>query len=271
VSIVITGATGKLGLLIIERLLEQVPAQQIVACVRRLDAGKPYEAQGIEVRYCDYDRPESLAAAFAGASRLLMISSPHHDDTIRLRQHAHVIEAAKQSKVEHLLYTGFAFPERGACSPVWMHLATEYAIRAAGMPFTFLRNALYTDFVQALDLPEAIGKGQLDVAPGDWSFHSVTRRDLAVAIAAVLAAPGEHRNRTYELAAPVAWTFADLAAILSELSGWQVAVQQDSQVRHWIYGFLARIDTSSTSNDLTHLLGRPVTTLRESVKELLAP
>lgn len=269
-SIVITGANGKLGSFVIEQLLRKVPADRIVACVRRPESGKPYEEQGISVRYCDYDRPESLAKAFAGASRLLLISSSHHDDATRLRQHAHAIEVAKQAKVEHLLYTGFAFPEKGTCSPVWMHLATEYAIRAAGIPFTFLRNALYTDFVGALDLHAAIRKGQLDIFPGDWKFHSVTRTDLAAAIAAVLSEPG-HTNKTYELAAPRTWTFEELAAALSSLSGKTITVRQDPQMRHWIYGFIGKIDTASASDDLERLLGRPVMSLKESVKTLLEP
>ncbi|TBL80991.1 SDR family oxidoreductase [Paenibacillus thalictri] len=268
-SIAITGANGKLGSLIIKQLLQKSPQEQIIACVRRLESGKSYEEQGISVRLCDYDQPESLEQAFAGVSQLLMISSSHHDDTIRLRQHAHVIEAAKKSKVEHIFYTSFAFLENGSSSPVWLHLATEYAIRTAGIPFTFLRNALYTDFVEVLDLHAAIKKGRLDIAPGDWKFHSVTRFDLAAAIAAVLTGHG-HKNKAYELTASRTWTFVDLAAALSSLSGKSISVHQNPEIQHWIYRFISKIDVSSLSDDLEKLLGRPVMPLTESIKTLIS-
>ncbi|OBZ17196.1 SDR family oxidoreductase [Bacillus sp. FJAT-26390] len=268
-SIVITGANGKLGNLIIKQLLQKVPPNQIIACVRRLESGKPFEEQGISVRLCDYDQPESLEQAFVGASQLVLISSSHHDDTIRLRQHAHVMEAAKKSKAEHILYTSFAFPENGSSSPVHLHLATEHAIRAAGIPFTFLRNALYTDFVEVLDLNAAIKKGKLSIFPGDWKFNSVTRLDIAAACAAVLSEPG-HRNKTYEFTTSRPWTFGDLAAALSDLSGKTITLEQDPQIQNWIYGFLSKIDTSSISNDLERILGRPVITLKESIKTFIS-
>lgn len=95
-STVITGANGRLGRFIIKGLLHRVQPDQIVACVRHMESGKSLEELGIAVRFCDYDEPASLEEAFAGASRLLFISSPHPDDTVRLRQHAHVVEAAKK-------------------------------------------------------------------------------------------------------------------------------------------------------------------------------
>ncbi|CAG7651315.1 Quinone oxidoreductase 2 [Paenibacillus solanacearum] len=267
-SIFITGANGQLGRLVINRLLSKMPPEHIIAGVRRLESGQPYAEQGISVRLCDYDQPASLEPAFAGVSKLLFISSSHHDDTVRLRQHAHVIEAAKKSKVAHMLYTSFAFPEQGSGPPIPLHLATEHAIRAAGIPFTFLRNALYTDFVGALDLHEAITKGTLRIAPGDWKFNSVTRQDLADASAAVLSESGHH-NRIYELTAPTPWTFEDLAAALSSHAAQTVSLYPDPEVRHWIYGFLSKIDTSSTSDDLERLLGRPAASLAQSIAPLI--
>lgn len=268
-SIIITGTSGKLGSIIIEQLLRRVPADQIVACVRRLETGKHFEEQGIAVRFCDYDQPDSLEQAFAGASRLLLISSPHHDDTVRIRQHAQVIEAAKKTKVDHFLYTSFAFPENSAIPLSHLHLATEHAIRTTGIPYTLLRNGLYMDFVGTLDLNAAIATGKLNVYPGNWKFNSVTRLDLAAAIAAVLL-EHSHENKTYELTAPTAWTFSDLAAALSDLAGKPISLCQDPQIQNWIYGFLSKIDTSSTSDDLEKLLGHPVTALKESIKPFIA-
>ncbi len=268
-SIVITGANGKLGSLIIKQLLKKISADQIVACVRQPEKAEEYLKQGIEVRLCDYDKPESLEQAFAGASKLLLISSSHTDDTARLRQHAHVIEAAKKAKAEHLLFTSFAFLGTGSISPSHLYLATEHAILTTGIPYTFLRNALYTDFVGVLGLDAAIATGELSTYPGDWKFNTVTRNDLAVGIAAALTEAG-HENKTYELTAPRSWTFNDLAIILSDLTGKPVLLRQDPQIQNWIYGFLGKIDTSSTSADLEKLIGGPVTSLRESIKPFIA-
>nr|WP_042163332.1 NAD(P)H-binding protein [Paenibacillus gorillae] len=268
-SIVITGANGKLGSLIIERLLQKVAADQIVACVRDLEKGKHFHEYGIEVRLCDYDKPDTLEQAFAGASKLLFIASSNQDDTIRLRQHAHVIEAAKKSKVEQLLFTSFAFLEQDSISTSHLYMATEHAILTAGMPYTFLRNSLYTDFVGVLGLDAAIAAGELRIAPGDWSFNTVTRDDLARGIAAVLS-EGDHRNKIYELTASRPWTFDDLAAALSDLSGKSVVLQEDAGIQNWIFGFLRKINTSSTSTDLERLIGGPVTPLKESIKPFIA-
>ncbi|WP_025678535.1 NAD(P)H-binding protein [Paenibacillus massiliensis] len=268
-SIVITGASGKLGHLIIEQLLHQISPERIIAGVRRLEAGDSYRAAGIQVRLCDYDQPESIEQAMAGASQLLLISSSHADDTIRFRQHAHVIEAAKRMKVEHLVYTSFAFPEHGSGPPVHLHLATEYAIRASGIAYTFMRNALYTDIIEALDLQTIIAEQQIVCPPEAWTFNTVIRADLAAATANVLAQPSKHRNRIYELTASTSWNFSDLAAALSELVGTPMAVQQDPQLQHWIFNFLRTIDTSSTTTDLEQLLGHPPTSLRDSLQPFI--
>ncbi|MBY9080294.1 NmrA family NAD(P)-binding protein [Paenibacillus sp. HN-1] len=266
-KIIITGASGQLGSMIIERLLQTMPASQIVACVRRMESGSEWESQGIEVRCCDYDHPESLVKAFEGAAKLLLISSPHHDDTVRIRQHAHAVEAAKQANVGHLLYTGFAFAEKGSLSMTHLHLATEHAIMTTGIPYTLLRSGLYSDFIGSLGLQEALDTGELAVLPGDWAFNSVTRRDLADAAAAVLTG-GDHQNRTYELSAAATWSFEDLAETLSELAGRPVSLTRNPEIRNWVYGFLSKIDTISTSGDLERLLGRPVASLKESVRPL---
>lgn len=268
-TIAITGANGKLGSLIISRLLQKLPPDSIIACVRQPETAKPFEKQGVQVRFCDYDQPDSLSQAFDGIAKLLVISSSHRDDTVRLRQHAHVIEAAKMAKVERLFYTSFAFLGEGSMSLAHLHLATEHAIRTTGIPYTILRNGLYADFVQALDLEAAIQKGELCTYPGDWQFNSVTREDLAAGITATLTGYG-HENKTYELAAPAAWTFTELAAVLSELADRPISWRQDPGIVHWLYGFLGKIDTSSTSADLERLIGRPVMSLKETVRSFLS-
>jgi len=269
-SILITGANGQLGKHIIRELLQKVPASRIIACVRRPDQAAEYREQGIEVRFGDYDQPDSLQDAFAGVSSLLLISSSHSDDSIRIAQHTRVIEAAQKAGVNHLLYTSFAFPAKDPIPPGHVHLLTEQAVHDSGIPYTILRNALYTDFVGVLNLNEAVRSGKLITYPGDWKFNTMIREDLAAATAAVLAS-GIAGNHTYELAAPRTWEFAELAAVLSELSGQPVRHIQDARVQNWIYGFLGKINTSSTSADLENLLNRPATSLRDSILPFIHP
>lgn len=268
--IVITGANGKLGRLVIQELLQRVPASELVACIRNMEHRHDFEKLGIAVRHCDYDRPESLEQAFLGASRLLFISSSHHDDDMRLLQHSNVIEAAKQSEAQHLLYTSFAFPEDGTISLTRLHAATEKSIHASGLPYSIFRHAIYTDFVEVLDLRSAVAKGELRVQPGNWRFNSVTRPDLAIAIAEVMTSP-EHEQQTYELTAPQAWTFEELAAALSELAGKPVSLIQDSELQHWMFGFLRSINTASTTGDLERLMERPATPLKECIRQFALP
>lgn len=138
-KILITGAAGQLGSQIIEQLRHRIPVGQIVAGVRRVELAGPLKEQGIEVRYMDYDDPESLETAVHGISRLLLISSPHQDDSVRLTQHKQVIAAAKAGGVKHLLYTGLAFSgwTAGKDTPDNVHALTEQAIVASGLEYTF--------------------------------------------------------------------------------------------------------------------------------------
>lgn len=268
-SITITGATGKLGSLIISQLLQKVNAQQIVACVRNPEKAASIRALGVEVRQCDYDHPALLENAFADTAKLLFISSSHIDDTVRLRQHSHVIEAAKKAKVAQIIYTSFAFPEKSDISLTHLHLATEHAIRTTGIPYTFLRNALYSDFLAQIGLDEAMHTGELVTAPGKWRFNSVTRDDLALAAANVVTTNG-HENQTYELTASQAWSFAELVKLLSTQAGKTITHREDALVDNWLYRFLGRIDTASTTTDLEGLIGRQTASLHDSVTQILA-
>ncbi|MFC3747176.1 NAD(P)H-binding protein [Paenibacillus sp. GCM10012306] len=263
-SILITGATGQLGTMIVKRLVELVPPGQVIAGVRNLQKAEPLRSLGAGIRVVDYDLPDTLGEAFAGVTKLLLISSSNTDDDIRYVQHSHVIEAAKNAKVEHFLYTSIAFPKPGADPQHNVHLRTEQAILNSGLNYTFLRNALYTDFVGVLGLNEAITSGELITAPGEWAFNTATRRDLALGTASILASTG-HENTVYELSASETWGFGHLAAVLSEISGQPVVHKQDAGVQHWIYPFLVKLDTSSTSRDLETFIGGPLLSLKESI------
>ncbi len=285
-SIVITGATGNLGGLVIQHLRKKVPASDIVVSVRHPEKAAALAEQGIEVRHGDYDDPASLQKAFAGASKLLLISSPSFDDTERVRQHATAIEVAKNVGVGQIVYTGFAYPEQSSLGLAQVHLATEHSLRTTGIPYTFLRNAFYTHNFVNPDLKKAVEHGELVTSTGNGKLNVVSRNDLALAAATVLAEEG-HENKIYELTVPQPWSFDDLAQILSEVSGKKVIHRPVSEpemeaemkkagvpeafipFQIIVYRAIANGEFASTSGDLQKLIGNALTPLQESVREVL--
>ncbi|HUC91138.1 MAG TPA: SDR family oxidoreductase [Paenibacillus sp.] len=285
-SIYVTGATGELGSLVITHLLKQMSASRITAIVRNVEKASSLAERGIEVRYGDYSDPASLAKAFAGASRLLFVSSPDSDDTNRIVQHANVVKAAKEAGVGHIAYTSFAFAEQSAIPLAHVHLATEHAIRTTGIPYTFLRNSLYTEVFVNPALHASVEHGAVVTNTGTGTLNTATRNDLAAAAAEVLAGEG-HENKTYTLVSDQTWSFDELARIMSEITGKPIVhravsfAEQKSMLIHdaglpepvagmiaGIYQAVAEGETSKTSGDLRSLIGTPAP-LKDTVKQVL--
>lgn len=284
-SIFVTGATGELGGLVIQGLLKKIPANQITAIVRNVEKASALADLGVEVRYGDYLNPESLQKAFAGASKLLFISSPDSDDTLRIVQHANVVKAARDAGVKHIAYTGYAFAEESSVPLAQVHLATEHAIRTTKIPYTFLRNSLYTEVFVNPGLAASLEHGAVVTNTGSGKINTVTRGDLALAAAAVLTGEG-HENKTYNLVSNQTWSFDELAQIISEITGKQVVHQAVSfeeeknillnaglpePIATMVAGInqsVAEGETAKTSNDLYNLIGSP-TPLVETVKQAL--
>ena len=216
----ITGASGQLGRLTTEALVQRVSPEQLVLITRSPGTLAEYAARGIEVRAGDFNDADSLRAAFAGIDRLLIISTDRVGD--RLEGHRRAIAAAKVAGVSHLLYT--SVPEPTPENPAGVvpdHAATEQAIRDSGLGWTFLRNALYADG-QLGTIEQAAGSGQLVSNAGDGRNAYVTRADCARAAAAALVqGPG---NAAYDITGPAALSTADLAALAAGLRGSAVEV-----------------------------------------------
>jgi NAD(P)H dehydrogenase (quinone) len=285
-SIVITGATGQLGSRVIQHLLHKnVPANEIIAVVRDKEKASSLADLGVDIRHGDYDHPESLVQAFQGADKLLFISSPDNDDTLRIVQHAHVVKAARDAGVKQIVYTGYAFAEEAAIPLAHVHLATEQAIRTTRIPFTFMRNSLYTEVFINPALAASIEHGTVVTNTGKGRLNTVTRNDLALAAATVLKEEG-HANKTYNLVAHKTWSFDSLAQILSDISGktivhQAVSVEEEKEIllnaglpEHLallfagIYQAVSEGEMSQTALDLQNLIGTP-TPFEESVKQAL--
>jgi NAD(P)H dehydrogenase (quinone) len=219
--LLVTGASGQLGRRVVELLLAQ-EIGNIIATTRNPEGLADLAARGVDVRKADFDEEEGLAEAFAGAERLLLMST----DAVgqpgkRFLQHNAAIDAAAKAGVKHLVYTSLTHPVTD--SPVLLapdHIKTELALEASGLSYTALRNNLYADLL-LMSLPAAIGMGQLFSAAGEGGAAYVTREDCARAAAAALSSDFEGK-RQLEISGPQVVTYAALAEMASELSSTKV-------------------------------------------------
>lgn len=212
--IVVTGATGELGRLVIAALLKKVPAAEIVAAVRNPDKAKDLAESGIQVRYADYSQPASWDEALKGADKLLLISSSEIGQ--RVNQHRSVIDAAKRCGVKLLAYTSVLHAGTSPLGLAAEHRETEALLSASGVPFVLLRNGWYTENYTA-GVPAALAHGSVYGCAGDGRISSAARADYAEAAAVVLTS-GNQAGRVYELAGDTSYTLTELAAEISRQS-----------------------------------------------------
>jgi NAD(P)H dehydrogenase (quinone) len=281
--IVITGASGQLGRLVIEALLQKVPAGEIVAAVRHPEKVTDLAARGVQVRQADYDQPASLLAAFSGADKLLLISASEVGR--RVPQHRAVIEAAKAAGVGLLAYTSILHADTSPLPLAAEHQETEALIRAAGLPAVILRNGWYTENYLA-GIPAALQYGVLLGSAGVGRIASAARADYAAAAAAVLMLD-KQAGRIYELAGDEAYTLGELAVEIAQQSGQAVVYQDlpESEFKAALLGaglpeglatLLAESDVGAAqgglfdgSRQLSLLIGRPTTALAVQIRRQL--
>lgn len=273
----ITGASGQLGRLVIESLLQKVAPSEIVALARNPESVGDLAAKGVTVRAFDYEAPETLAPGLAGVRRLLLISGNAIGS--RVPQHKAVIEAAKAAGVQLIAYTSLL---RAQSSPMQMaveHKATEELLAASGIPAALLRNGWYTENY-LMSAGPAIEHGVLIGSAGEGLVSGAARADYAEAGAVVLA---RGQAGTFELAGDSGFTHDELAAALAEASGKPVAYQDLPQAEYakalegaGLPGPFAAILADSDarvadgalfdeSKTLSGLIGRPTTPWRETI------
>ncbi|MBW9116672.1 SDR family oxidoreductase [Rhizobium cauense] len=219
-TILITGAAGQLGQRVIHHLLEteKVPAANIIAATRDPAKLADLAAKGVVTRKADFDDGDSLAAAFNGVDRLLVIST----DALavpgqRLKQHKAAVEAAVKAGVKHIAYTSMPSPDKSLVTFAPDHLGTENAIKAAGVPYTIIRNAWYMDnYLHGM--PHNLQSGSWYTASGEGKISNISREDCARAIAAALAS-GTKESATYTVTGAEALTADQIAAIVADTTG----------------------------------------------------
>ena len=281
--IVVTGATGQLGKLVVEELLKTVPSSQIVAAVRDPQKAQDLAAKGVEIRQADYAQPQSLAAAFAGADKVLLVSSSQVGQ--RVAQHEAVIDAARAAGVKLLVYTSILNADSSHLMLAQEHKATEAYLRASGMAFTLLRNGWYTENHTG-SLAAAVEHGVVLGAAKDGRFATATRADYAAAAAAVLTGKG-HENKVYELGGDQPYTLAELSAEVARQTGKPVVYKDLPQAEYAksLTGFglpeglaaaiadadagASRGELNTQSHDLSMLIGRSTTSLQQAITAAL--
>ncbi|NWD74930.1 SDR family oxidoreductase [Pseudomonas gingeri] len=213
--IAITGATGQLGRLVIEALLERVAASELVALVRDPLKAQDLSAKGVTVRQADYNQPQTLASALSGVERLLLISSNELGQ--RSVQHRAVIDAAKAAGVKLLAYTSVLRADTSALGLADEHRETEQALSVSGLEHVLLRNGWYNENYTA-GVPTAVAHGALLGSAGEGRIASAARADYALAAAVVLTREGQ-AGKVYELAGDTAYTLSELAEDIAKQSG----------------------------------------------------
>lgn len=277
----ITGATGQLGNLVVEKLKERTSADQLVALVRTPEKAT---GLGIEARAFDYTDPQSMTGALAGIDALLLISG--NEIGQREQQHANVIEAAKSAGVKWFVYTSLLHADTSTLSLAGEHLATETALKASGLDYTILRNGWYTENYTG-SISGALAAGAFAGSAGDGRIASATRADFAEAAAVVFTTEG-HIGKVYELAGDKSYTLADLAAEISRQTGKDIPYNNLPEATYAgilkglglpdaFAELIAGSDVSASKGDLfddgqqlSRLIGHPTTSLSKAVEAALS-
>ncbi|MEV0368598.1 SDR family oxidoreductase [Streptomyces sp. NPDC050636] len=280
---VVAGATGALGRLVIEALLERTAPGEVVAVARDRAKAADLAAHGVEVRIADYNKPETLRGVFAAGDRVLLVSG--NEAGRRVDQHRAVIDAAREARVALLAYTSVLGGPTATFHIAEEHIDTEQALLASGVPYCLLRNGWpHENYTGALDT--ALKAGSVVGSAGAGRVATAARRDYAEAAAIVLTGTG-HENSVYELSGDTAWTMAEYAAEVSRQTGRKISYTDLPQERYVALmvdagvpalgaqltadadAGIARGELGTTPGDLSRLLGRPTTSIAEAITDAL--
>ena len=283
-NILVTGAAGQLGKLIIDQLIARTPANRVAALVRSASQAGPLSRLGVEARIGDYTDGNSLDRALVGVERLLFISS--NDLVSRRAQHRNVIEAAKRAGVKLIAYTSLLHADRSQLGLARDHRDTEADLRDSGVPFVLLRNGWYTEnYTQAI--PAALTHGAFLGSAGVGRIASAARQDFAEAAAAVLLSTDNQAGRIYELAGDSAYTLPQFVAEIAKQTGQPIAYQnlpqqtfrealQSAGLPAPVAALLADSDAGASQDGLydegralSRLIGRPTTPFAQTIAESL--
>jgi NAD(P)H dehydrogenase (quinone) len=225
-KILVTGASGPFGSGVARGLIARgVKPSDLILVSRDPTKLTEFTALGAQARAGDFDDYTSLVQAFAGAERMLMISTNRVGQ--REPQHRNAVNAAKAAGVRHVVYTSFVGRPDCVSMAVSDHRFTEKLLTESGLAWTFLRNSQYSEAMRDAGAPAAIRSGQWLSASGNGRIALVTRDDCIAAAVAVLAGQGhEHERKTYDITGPDLLTYRELAALVSEITGHSISYKE---------------------------------------------
>ncbi len=228
-KILITGASGQLGKSVIKHLLNKVEAKNLAVLVRNEEKASDLKPLGIDVRIGDYTNYESLLAAFKGIDKLYFISGSDFEG--RSKQHENVVKAAKEVGVKHVVYTSFMRKDESSASPISFvvadHIETEIWLQESGMNYTFLRHNLYMDMLPLFMGENVLKTGLIYQPAGNGKVAFTLREDMAEVASHILTSKG-HENKTYDITSDKAYSYNDIASILTDITGKTIAYSSPS-------------------------------------------
>jgi len=281
-KMLVTGATGKLGTKVVDTLLKTVPTNQLAVSVRNPEKAEGLRVQGVDVRQGDFDRPETLDAAFKGIDRLLLISADGDNET-RIRQHTNAVAAAERAGVKFIAYTSIVNAQESKNFLAPTHQATEEAILKTGISYSFLRNNWYLEN-EISSIQGVLAGAPWVTSAGNGKVGWALQQDYAEAAATVLSGNG-HENTIYELSGKLL-SQDELASALSSVLRKEVSVQlvddatyadimKGAGVPDFLISMLVDIQKGIRegtleieSNDFEKLLGRPATPINEGLTQI---
>jgi len=295
-TILITGASGKLGRRSAELALERDDRPELILVTRNPESIADLAQRGATVRFGDFNDPASLPAAFAGADHMLLVST-HDVGEERVAGHRAAIDAAREAGVRHVAFTSFVNPTvANPAAVVPDYIATEEYLAASGLEWTFLRNAGYAEFQIPDDDPERFPEGKWSLETGvlrnntgDGKVAYVAHEDCAAAAAAVLTGGAGHNGRAYDITGPELIGASQLAELYTQITGRPVTRQAVSDAQYiedlvaagvpeFLAPFLASFGVATRlgaleviSTAVADLTGRPAMTMSAVLEGALTP
>lgn len=279
-SIIVTAASGQLGSLVVQKLLERgATPDTVVATARDTSKLGSLAGTGVRTATLDYSKPETIAEVVQAGDVVILISGSEVGQ--RVPQHRAVIEQATAVGAARIVYTSAPAASDTTLILAPEHKATEELLQASGVPFTILRNGWYTENYLP-QVEQGRERGEIVGSAGDGRVSSASRVDYAEA-AAVAALDDSYAGRILELSGDHAWSFDELAEAISGIVGTPVVYRAVSPDEHLeilksagldegTAGFVVALDGNIregilgvTTGDLARLIGRPTTPLAEGL------
>lgn len=224
-AVIVSGASGLFGRKAAERLLETLPGEDVILTSRTPEKLADLAARGAQVRFADFDRPETLREAFAGGERVLLISTARVGT--RVGQHKNAIDAAKAAGVRHIAYTSVIAADQPDNPAVVKkdHRATEILMEESGVAWTHLRDSQYAEAAAENIVLGAFASGKQMNNNAGGRVGLVSRDDCVDCAVAVLTRAG-HENTAYTLTGPEAFTYEEVMDMVFEMTGVRIPAEQ---------------------------------------------